>query len=241
MPISLVLPIVANSTQTAGTSINATRTDVQAGDIILVTIEQGTATKKTITITDSKGQSYSQIGTATEIGGADDTSITQYYTQNVAAGSTTVTCTFGGAITFAAIWVDVIRGGATSGSVGGSAFAGQVQIGVGNTADAISTGNGTPGAGSAWLIVAHSMNASSGAPAPVVGTGFTSSGTAWDFAFGIGDFCRGESKRITSSSAAPATFTRGTAGTDTYVTVMTMFGELSSAPPDDGLFFGNNF
>ncbi len=235
--IALVGTAAQNSTGSSVGSNSATRADVQVGDVILVFVIQPLGTKQTITMSDNHSQVYSAVGTALEIAGADDLSVTCYRTIATVTASYTTTCTFGGNVVNSGIWVELIRGNSAS-PLGASAFTGQTQITVSTTANAITSGTATPGSGDAgaWLVVGFSVNGSGleGPPfnPPSAGTGFTDGGAGWNFSL-AGNFARSESKRVTSPAAVAATFTAVTV--DDFVTFVSIWDE---ALPPSSLFFG---
>ncbi len=147
------------------------------------------------------------------------------------AGSTTVTMSGG---TCYGVWVIEISG--TSGVNGHHAFADSSAPGAGT--DAISSGNGTPGA-QPGLMVGFTACYFYGAGSPSAGTGFTAGALGWS---GGGSFL-GRSERKTYSALTPvsATFTAGVGGSGDIFSTFVMFFPDSGGPPpvtDNATFFG---
>lgn len=137
---------------------------------------------------------------------------------NAAAGSTTVTITYGSTITFKGICVFEVGGVKTSSSLDG--HTGQVQLTPTTTTDATTSSNASSSNQPA-LVVGLCINAS-GTQTPAAGTGFTSNGTGWTAGT---PQARAESKRVTATGNQAATFTAGVNGG--HLTVVAVFDEIS--------------
>jgi len=143
-----------------------------------------------------------------------------------AAGSTTVTIDAGSGGNAYGIWVIEISG--TSGLSGHAAHADSSAPGAGT--DAISSGNGTPGA-QPGIMVGFCACFFYGAGSEVAGTGFTSGALGWNG--GGSSLGRSERKAYAALTAVPATFTAGAGGSgDIFSTFVAFF-------PDSGGGGGN--
>jgi hypothetical protein len=202
---------VAQNAQAASASV--VLTGVTAGNTIVVFVVGGGSFSCSDTV---DGSAYgAQRGTCS--GGGD--SYASFVLPNCSAGTRTITVANGN-------WVWAIEiSGATSASY--STQAAQQQASPGTSADAVSSGNATPTAQPA-LLLAIATDDSTFASAPNAGTGFTSVGAGWDF--GSGNTTRLESKRLTSTSAVPATFTATNGGGDHAVLAVVILEGTSGGP-----------
>lgn len=130
-----------------------------------------------------------------------------HYAPNVAAGSTTITCNWGG--TRAAIGMTLWEFGGLSttplnGGSAANASASNVQATPTTGTDAVTSGNIT--VVSSGVLVAMSAKVAGGQGAPSAGTGFTDRATWMPLGQGGADFFRGETKSVTASTSA-GTFT----------------------------------
>jgi hypothetical protein len=150
------------------------------------------------------------------------------------AGSTTITVTSSGGNAYG-IWAIEISG--TSGLSGHASHADSSAPGAGT--DAISSGNGTPGA-QPGLMVGFCACYFYGAGGEVSGTGFTTGALGWNG--GGSSLGRSERKSYAALTAVPATFTAGVGGSgDIFSTFVAFFPDSGGGPPpatDDAMFFG---
>lgn len=228
MTVALKGTGVQASAGTSSTTVAATRTDVAAGDIVIVYVAQLTSTKATITLTDNKtggSHTYTALSASVDRPPTDDLSIRQFAVVALTTQSLTVTCTYGSAQGFRGIWLELVSG--ASALPTGAACTGQGQTNPGAGANAITSGTAIPDSGAAaWLVVGFSNNNDTITPAPGVGTGFTIGINGWDFGQGVGSGATSEAKRVTSGSAVAATFT--SASNKNYTTFVAIFPETGS-------------
>jgi hypothetical protein len=213
---------------------SVTRADTTQGDVIVVWLIQDVNNKQTFTVTDNAAGGtnvYTQFDGTLDAPPADGGSQTMFLAVAKATESLTITVTYAIPVATNAIWAELVSGSAGLPPAG--AAAGQVQIAAGNGADAVTSTNATPDADyAAWLIVGLA-SCETNLSAPGAGTGFTSGGTGWLFGGGTPS-TRSESKRVTSSAAAAATFTATAPGDD-----FTVHGIILSEASGDSLFFGS--
>lgn len=171
-------------------------------------------------VQDSAGQNYTLVPNTTLYTAPNSTSISIYLLQtNASATALTVTATLPNAPTGTAIWAKEITGVGifTAGN-------GQDQSAPGTGTDVISTGaiTGTPTA--PYFISSLTTNAHGDSPAPVAGTGFTSTSTGWNYSGN--PLSRSESKAVASGSTPnSATYTDATFGATSgeYLTVGVLY------------------
>ncbi len=203
----------AGYTTTSATTVAITLT-VAAGSTLVVWVTWDDTTTVTCSVADPTNGTYTA-------GPVDNfTAVSQafgrFYKQAVAAGSTTITATFGASANFRGIWVAEITGAVTTGGSDGSS--GNTQSAPGTGADAVTTGAMTNAAQPA-LIIATAIDIDS-TTTPAAGTGFTSAGSNAALA------ARVESKRITATGSQAGTFTAGT-GADHFWAAGFVFDEAA--------------
>ena len=222
----------ASNIALGGTTLAAPSRSVRVGDLILIPAFQSFATKQTLTISDGVN-TYHQIGTNIDSGGSDDSSCTLWYAVATTAATLAPQLNFGASQTAAAaIWFDLARN--VDPSLPISNDSGQLQTGVGTGANAVTSGTATPvGIRTGFLVYGYSMNVSASA-VPNAGTGFTDSGSGWNFGF-ANDLMRSESKAVSALTAVASTFTATEAG-DNYITFNAI---LNGLPLSSALFFGS--
>jgi hypothetical protein len=176
-----------------------------------------TGTVTTWTVTDNSGGSnvYTQLGSTVAGLGGDNEAI--FECASVVAGTFTVTHNWGTAGTFRGIHVWTYNG-----VTGSSITVSNTQNGPGTGADAVTSTNLNPSSQPGALI-GHTYDTNGNALN--AGTGFTSRSTFPSEAATNGVSTRLEDKRLTSTSAVPATFTL-TTGTDKPTTFAFWDAEL---------------
>lgn len=201
----------------SGTTVAVTLT-VSAGSTLVVWVTWDDTNTATCSVADPTNGTYTAGSVNNDTG--DSQAFQRFFKQNVAAGSTTITATFGAGVDFRGIAVAEVTGAVTTGGSDGSS--GNIQASPpGTSADAITTASMTNAAQPA-LIVACSMNVT-GSTVPAAGTGFTSNGSDATLLFRV------ESKRLTTtSSTQAATFTDATGGgANHYITAGFIFDEAA--------------
>ncbi len=212
----------ASYTVATGTTVAVTITPA-AGSTLVVWVTGGDS-NTSITVADSRNAGNYTAGPVNDDTG-DSQALQRFYKQNVAAGSTTITATWGAAVQFRAIAVAEVTG-SNQGAADGSS--GNIQGAPGTGTDALTTSNMTNATQPA-LIVALCMDVAS-TSIPAAGTGFTSNGSDATAAWRI------ESKRITTTGSTQAATFTATTGADTHITAGFIFDEgagaaLASVPP----------
>lgn len=221
----------------------ATNDNAATGGNISCTFGSAVTAGSTIVVFSSIGNNNKLLGCSDTVNGSygtfklnvndttDGEEVGVFIFPNSAAGTPTVTTTYTSNDIFRSL-LAVEVGGAGVTSYGG--VTGQVQNAAGT--DGVTTGNVTP-TGQPALLVAVSMSTGTfpGA-APAAGTGFTDNGKFWLFGGGAGnEYTRLESKRITSVSGVPATFTQVSNVLHTQLVIVVL--EATSGSPG-ALFFG---
>jgi len=200
----------------SGTTVAITVT-VSAGSTLVVWVTWDDTATKSCSVADPTNGSYTSGPVNNDT--AASQCLQRFYRQNVVAGSTTITATFGATTDFRGIGVAEVTGAVTTGGADGSS--GNIQAAPGTGTDAITTASMTNAAQPA-LIVACSMDVT-GSAVPAAGTGFTSNGSNASLLWRV------ESKRLTTtSSTQAATFTAGAGGgSDGYITAGFIFDEAA--------------
>ena len=188
------LDTAANAGASAsGASISVSRT-YTGGERAVVWVTVGGAS--TITVTDGTN-TYTQVGSQVTASSGDVQAV--FECASCAAGTFTVQANFGTSNAFRGIAVHRFSGLTGSGSLVGAA-----QTAPGTGADGLSSGNLTPASQPALLLgIATDFNGST----VNVGTGFTSSAVYTNVDTANGSYTVSETKRLTSTSAVPATAT----------------------------------
>jgi hypothetical protein len=211
-----------------------TRADATKGDVIVVWLIQDVNNKQTFTVTDNAAGGsnvYKQFDGTLDAPPADGGSQTMFLAVAKATESLTITVTYAIPVATNAMWIELVSGSAGLPPAG--AAAGQVQIAAPSGTDSVTSTNATPDADyAAWLILGIA-SCETNLSAPGSGTGFTNNGTGWLFG-GVTPSTKSESKRVTSSAAAAATFTPTAAGDD-WTNHVIILSEASG----DSLFFGS--
>ena len=169
--------------------------------IVAITYASGTTVART-SFVDTLGNTYTQVGSdANDV--ADSQSTAVYIAYNCKAGATTITVTWAAAQTFRGISASRYSGLTRQPA---AQAVSQVQAAPGTGADAMTSGNLTPGY-SPGLLFGFLFNESA-TNVVNAGTGFTSRGTvpSWPTAFGTSSL-RVEDKQVTSQSPVAATGT----------------------------------
>lgn len=186
---------VDNGASATGTSLTVSAT-YTAGDRVIVKTTRSTP-GTTETITDGTN-TYNLVGGIT-LGVGDRQNV--YECLSAAAGTFTVAQTLGTTSTFRGIQVARYSGLSTSVA---SQIVSAYQAGPGTVADAVSSGNITP-ASQPGAVIGWSYNVDGGGLA--AGTGYASRATFPTEAAANGSSSRLEDKRVTATTATPATFT----------------------------------
>lgn len=218
---------VGQSAQTTATATGTTLAQafagaVVAGSTLCCFVECLDVTSETISVSDSVNGSWGAAVRSVDDG---TKTVAQFQFQNTAAGTPTVTATFGVTTTVRAIWIVEVRNAAVSSLDG---FAGQNQASPGAGTDAVTSGNATNAKQPALIVALSSDHRTISPVAPAAGTGFVDNGAGWTFSGG--NQARLESKRVTTATAIAATFT-GTSGV-VPTTLMALFDELGSSLRD---------
>jgi hypothetical protein len=193
-----------------GTSISQSRT-YSAGDRALVWIRWAGAAAELRSVTDGTN-TYTQVSTTLDDTAHTSSSYALYECKNCAAGTVTVTASWSpDNPSFRAMAIARYAGLDTTASGVGSRAAQQAP---GTGTDALSSGNVTPASQPAALI---GFGYDDSANAVTAGTGFTDRGTLSNMDSAFGTRSRVEDKRLTATTAVPATFT-GSNGADNYIT-----------------------
>jgi hypothetical protein len=200
----------------SGTALTITRTvTYAAGEQAIVTTQWASASG---TATASDGTN-TYVSNGTPIPGLIR-AVQEFFCASPVPGTYTVTVTYSTSRTNRRIAVT-----RTTGLTAFQAQAGQAQSGVTTATDFVSTGNVTPTSQPALIfgVVTAQQNASVMTP----GTGFTSHGSlaSWDAL--TSDSSNMEHKRLTSTSAVPATWTSG--GTDNTLSIAGVYTESGTA------------
>lgn len=193
-----------------------------AGNNLWVVGHGDNAITPTLTVSDSLSNTYSaSLNTITDTDNSNK--LDHWQCQNCLSGTPTVTIAFSSTTTFRAILICEISGVINSTPAGNN---GQHQLDVGTGTDAISSGTAT-NATTAFVL---GMSARDGgtAGAPVIGTGFTSFLTGWDFGATVNMAL--EYKANVPPGTNAATFTALAADVDPN-TFMIMLTETGSIPP----------
>lgn len=185
--------------------------------IVMVGAPSGTTHAVTDNINGSTG--WSNPVTITTVGGG---AFAVYKRDNMAAGATTITDTYGASTAFTGIWVAEIGG--TSG------YNTATTINVQTTGATRTSSNGTPSQqpGLIFGFMYNDTQDGSVAGTADTGSGFTQGLQQWTFGSGR-TFAVSENKRYTSITAIPATFIP-TGATDTTGCVAIFLKETVAGP-----------
>jgi hypothetical protein len=192
---------------TTATTIAATFPRAVRATSTLVAFIQSTDTATSATISDSVNGSWPAA-----IASVDDTDSTAlawsaiFAIKNTAAGTPTVTATYGASTSFRGIVIMEIANVSTSALDKNTQ---QNQATPGTGADGVTSGNTATLTAQPNIVLGFGNNTTATAGPPAVGTGFTDQGSGWAWDLGIA-VLRAESKTTTSTSAVAATFTTGT-------------------------------
>lgn len=207
-----------------------------AGDYVVVGITYGNATAVTESIADGTN-AYTKVG-STLTDGTNGQNMAVFVCKSAAAGSFTLTVTFGSSVSYRGIMYARYTGLDNAAT---PAQAGSVVVNAGTGTDAITSGNVTP-AGQPAMIFTFAVEVSGGGSALAFGSGFVDRGAMTNWNTYIG-FSRFEDKRVTSTSGVPGTFTVS-AGTHSYLCMALAANEVGAsgggavAPPSGMLLRG---
>jgi len=184
---------------------------VTAGHQIVVFVATGAASSKTITVTRGS-DTVTPAGTVL-YNAAQGYEIQAFVIGSAAAGTTAVTANFSGAINDPSILAIECSG--LSGTVAGNKYVEQDSPGTG--ADGVTSGNtGTLTTQPCGFFGIGYDITQVAASSPTAGTGFTSLTACWAFGGGVA-WARPEHKRVTATTALPATFTAADGGSSFMV------------------------
>lgn len=202
----------------SSTSANTFASATLSGSSILFHVGYWATVDAALTVADSvNAGNYTLVQSVTDT--VNNYTFAQFVKHNVSAGTPTVTATFGSAKTYTASAAYEIANVDTASPIAGSN--GQFQANPTTGTDATTSGAITIAAGNR-LIIGTSGEATANT-APTVGTGFTQLGAAWNT---TGSNSLDEYKRITSGTAAPATYTAP--NTNGRATLGIVFNEAST-------------
>lgn len=201
MTIDVAL-IGTTSSNSAVTQLQITGTLAAGSNAIFVAGPSGTS----FTVSDNvNAGNYTQKRTATA-GGAQ---VASFVKDGVAAGSTTITVSYGGSVAFVEIWGFNVTG--TSGFDTDAAINSQTSGTTRTTNSATPTVQ--PGLAVGWL---YNDSHAEGA----VGAGYTAIASGSGSSFGSNDFFFSEKLRYTATSAQTAPFTATTSGGNTGALIL---------------------
>lgn len=195
-----VLQVTTGVSSTASSSTVAETATFTAASRLLVAIVCATST--TVSLASSRGETFTNV---LQISQAGDSRFYNYLISDagMVGGSTVLTNTFGAATTARGIF-SVEIGDSSGYDTGSKASNNQGTPGTGT--DAVTSTNMPALSAQPALIVGITANTEGDTPASA-GTGFTNGGSRINYAGAIPDMFRVESKRVTVTSAAAATFT----------------------------------
>lgn len=203
------------------------------GDLVYVYVPYVITGDTTHTVTDSLGNTYTEITTQAGVtpkyflSGDGNTGGRHFFSVVTVAGTPSfIRATAAAACSMFGCFAEVLRG--MTGTPLQATVAYARRAGVGATTDALASGSITVSTPPVALIAwARAISGSNGATL-AAGTGFTSRQTGLK-ANGLADFVRVAHKRVTASGAQTATWTPGQAGND-WIAGAIVFSELSTDP-----------
>jgi hypothetical protein len=219
-----------------GTTVALTITPATGDTILIFAVCDGGASNFAPTsVSDSVVGAYTSVTAAAPSN--NNNWMGTWYKKGVTNATRTITATFSGSTGYKCICAVAISDNPAGAALDASAALKDTSA-PGTTANAV-TGNAVTTTSAVALLVSLCYQDEAQAGVPSAGTGFTSGGTGWAMALGLGDFARVESQRYTSAGAKTPTFT-ATNGTANHVVMSAAFDELVTAIPSNALFFGNN-
>lgn len=229
---------VSNSSSAAGITTLSTAnlgSNPTTGDLFWYVIAySGNTTGVTATVTDTKGNTFTQIGTF--FNSTSGQSFAYGYSKNISGGSSddfTMTLTGSGGRASLAMYVAEYSGLDTTAPYTSGETAEQGQASPGSGSNLVTSGN-TPALSTQPAALIGFSQADNTANGYTVGTGFTSRGNLWDYNSdndgGTMFFAFTEDKRLTSTSAVAATFTNSGGGGDEFNTIAAVFKETGGGP-----------
>lgn len=207
-------PVTAGSGSGSGTTISVSRT-YAGGERAVVWVTAGGAT--TITVTDGTN-TYSAVGSQVVANSGDV--LQQFECLSCVAGTYTVQANLGTTQPYRGIAVHRF-----SNLTGAGQTVGQAQTAPGTGADGLSSTNLTP-ASQPGLLLGISTDYNGGTIS--AGTGFASGGAYTTLDAANGSYTFYETKRLTSTSAVPATFTASVSPSN-FVTMAYWAAEATAA------------
>lgn len=201
-----------------GTSIaKAYTSNNTAGNLLLVAVSGGGAGFPVSSVTDTRGNTWSQAGTVTDTG--NDQACALWYAPNCAAGANTVTVNFAASCAFHRVKIAEYDSIATTSPLDGSS----TNFGSAGTAtDAISSGNFTPTTNGDLIVGA--VEDTDETATITAGTNFTLRGTAQN-GLNLEDLTQA------TAGAIAATFTRSNTGRFAVVGAAFKPAATAKAPP----------
>lgn len=203
-----------NAAGQASIASGAFGASVTAANVLLIFAFYYSTASKTITMS-GNSNSFAEIGTGL-FNGSAGAGVRAYVVQSANSGTTQMTATFGANVDYPAIAVVEISGLATSSVVGGSVFV--MQAAPGTASNAVTTGNVTPsGQPAAIFGIANDLGNQA---SPAAGTGYTGLTPIFNYEGTATAGGRIEHKRVTATTATPATWTTDVnGGPDNYLNV----------------------
>jgi len=204
-----------NASGQANVASGAWGAGVTSGNVVVVFVAYYSSASKTVTMS-GNSNSFSEIGSgvfnATYAAG-----MRAFLVQSAVAGTTQYTATFSANVDFPAIALVEFSGLATSSVVSGTpVLVSQTAPGTGT--NAITTGNITPGAQPAAIVgIANDLGNQA---SPAAGTGYTGLTPIWNYEGTATAGARIIHKRVTATTATPATWTTDVnGGPDNYLNI----------------------
>ena len=204
---------------------------VAVNDTIIVFVPYRISGGTTVTVTDSLGNTYTEVAGALYAGGASEnhSNYRCFYSNVTSAGTPTVTATFGAATSFCGVFASSWSGGSLTPYQAVSTP--RKQAGAPATTDGVVSNSVTVATPPALVMGFADAFTAGGGSTLTAGTGYTSMQTG---ASGGGShIIRTEYKRVTVSGAQASSWTANFGGVD-IGTVTVIFTELSTAPTIQG-------
>lgn len=204
---------------------------VAVNDTIIVFVPYRISGGTTVTVTDSLGNTYTEVAGALYAGGVSEnhSNYRCFYSNVTSAGTPTVTATFGAATSFCGVFASSWSGGSLTPYQAVSTP--RKQAGAPATTDGVVSNSVTVATPPALVMGFADAFTAGGGSTLTAGTGYTSMQTG---ASGGGShIIRTEYKRVTVSGAQASSWTANFGGVD-IGTVTVIFTELSTAPTIQG-------
>lgn len=204
---------------------------VAANDTIIVLVPYRISGGTTVTVTDSLGNTYTEIAGALYAGGASEnhSNYRAFYSNVTSTGTPTVTATFASATSFCGVFASSWSGGSLTPYQAVSTP--RKQAGAPATTDGVVSNNVTVATPPALVLGLANAFTAGGGSTLTAGTGYTSMQTG--LSGGGSHIVRTEYKRVTASGAQASSWTANFGGVD-IGTVTIIFSELNTAPTIQG-------